>query len=428
MLIKQWSSLIYIIFCLSAACTVPVARPVAQQQYFVDGKPVSEEMYRAAGFYNDALPLLSANRLAEARIKLTAAVRLAPGFHDARYSLGAVLLQLEREQEALEHCKAIVAAKADLPMAWVSTGAIYLNGGLYDEALNICKDAISRFPDSTWRKIPDLHYICGTTLGQTGRIEEAIEKLQLAVRADVKLPVAWMNLGAFYQVSGQLEQSIYYYKEFMKRAPNDADVAVIADAVKVMEAELKEAAGIPIRSKEEYYAEVTKNQPKAWSRKSMPLRVHIRSGAGIPGFEPRFMDILKAAFDEWHRAAQGNLSIRFVDQPAEADIECLWSSDPAQLQNRAEGGEAQVYFREDGVILKVTIIILTVPLNRKNPVTDSIIGFVGLHEVGHALGLLGHSMDPRDIMFFAAPMTDQRPQLSDRDRKTLVRLYSQNVW
>jgi tetratricopeptide (TPR) repeat protein len=423
-LIKPCWYLIYIVFCLSTACTVPLPR----QQYYVDGKPVSEELYRAARFYNDAVPLLNANRLTEARVKLTAAIQLAPDFHDARYSLGVVLLHLEREQDALEQFKTIVAAKAELPMAWVSLGAVYMNRGMYNEALNTFNDAISRFPAATWQKIPDFYYNFGTTLGKVGRTDEGIEKLKLALRADVELPAAWMNLGALYQASGKLEQSIHHYKEFIKRAPADADVPMIADAVKAMESELKEAGGIESRSKEEYYAEVTRNQPRTWSRKSMPLRVHIHSGAGIPGFDPRFIDIIKAAFHEWTSAAEGNVSIRFVDQPAGADIECLWSSNPAQLQNRAEGGEAQIYFQENGMILKATIIILTVPANRKAPMTDNTMTFAALHEVGHALGLVGHSMDPQDVMFFAAPMTDHRPHLSRRDRKTFFRLYSQNVW
>ena len=45
-----------------------------------------------------------------------------------------------------------------------------------------------------------------------------------------------------------------------------------------------------------------------------------------------------------------------------------------------------------------------------------------LHEMGHALGLMGHSDDPNDIMF---PSVTHRTEkgLSDRDRRTLAALY-----
>jgi tetratricopeptide (TPR) repeat protein len=178
MLIK-WSAHLAYILCLAAACSVPAQR----HQYYVDGKPVSEDVYRAARFYNDALPLIEAKRLSEARVKLTAAVRLAPDFYDAHYSLGLVLLQLDSEQEALEHFKAVVIAKADLPMAWAALGTVYFNTGKYSDAVTTFSDAISRFPATAWQQTPEFYYNFGTALGKVGRTDEAIEQLKLALRA-----------------------------------------------------------------------------------------------------------------------------------------------------------------------------------------------------------------------------------------------------
>jgi predicted Zn-dependent protease len=58
------------------------------------------------------------------------------------------------------------------------------------------------------------------------------------------------------------------------------------------------------------------------------------------------------------------------------------------------------------------------------PVNDNLIRSVSLHEVGHALGLTGHSRHPTDVMFFSESLVDDKRELSARDRKTLVRLYS----
>jgi predicted Zn-dependent protease len=44
------------------------------------------------------------------------------------------------------------------------------------------------------------------------------------------------------------------------------------------------------------------------------------------------------------------------------------------------------------------------------------------HEMGHALGIAGHSPNPEDIMYALAPSTSQK--LTDRDRETLRKLYA----
>ncbi|HSQ19123.1 MAG TPA: tetratricopeptide repeat protein, partial [Blastocatellia bacterium] len=166
-----WVHLVYIV-CLATACTIGPPR----YEYMVEGKVVAEDFYRAVRFYNDGIPLINANRLAEARVKLTAAVRLAPDFYDAHYHLGLVLLQLGRERDALEHFKAVVNAKADVPLAWSSLGEIYVNAGQYNEAINTFNDAASRFPPTSLQKVPELYFNFATALARVGRTDEAIEK------------------------------------------------------------------------------------------------------------------------------------------------------------------------------------------------------------------------------------------------------------
>jgi predicted Zn-dependent protease len=81
-------------------------------------------------------------------------------------------------------------------------------------------------------------------------------------------------------------------------------------------------------------------------------------------------------------------------------------------------------FTDSEGIARGTITLLTVPLSPELPMTENRMRTVCLHEIGHALGLGGHTTNPDDIMFYTSSLADVAKHLSDRDRATLVRLYS----
>ncbi|HTM09993.1 MAG TPA: tetratricopeptide repeat protein [Verrucomicrobiae bacterium] len=405
---------------------IAVSSLLAQdREYFVNGQTVPERVYRAATLTNDALGLIKADRLGDAKEKLLEALRLAPEFSAARYNLGVVLTKLGEKDAAAAQFTAVVSAGSEVPEAWVSLAALHYDRQKYDDALALLDDAARRFPVATWDKIPEYYFNRGLALAKVGRTAEAIEAFKLVLSADPERALTWLNLGTLYQESGELEDSIAHYREFLRRAPQGPDAPVVADSIKNIESELRLAKSRPPAepNAEDYYFSATQGRAKSWPSRSMPLRVYIHGGEGAAGFQARYIDILKTAFDEWSRASEGRVRFHITDRIRDADIECLWTSDPSQLRNRSEGGETRVYFRENSGIYDAQIFILTVPITRSSAVTDSSIHFIALHEIGHALGMMGHSTDPHDVMYFSMSVADKEHRLSARDKKTLLRLY-----
>jgi predicted Zn-dependent protease len=163
-----------------------------------------------------------------------------------------------------------------------------------------------------------------------------------------------------------------------------------------------------------------------WTR--MPIRVAIASASGVPGYRDAFPQVLRDAFAKWAAASENRISFVFVQSPSQADICCDWTNNPNKV---AEGGRAveggltklsgQPQSNRDVSINSARITILT---NRNGQsLNDDDMKKVCLHEVGHALGINGHSNNNTDIMFFSESPTVW-PSLTKRDKATICRLYA----
>lgn len=291
------------------------------------------------------------------------------------------------------------------------------------DATMLLKKATELMPDNA-----DAHHTYAIALAKTGQSSTAIQELQTAISLNSNLAPSWETLGGLYQTTGQLDKAIETYKGFLSRFPTDRDAKKIAGLVSGLETErLKQQAaygiaGIP-PSDHDYYVEVTRDGVFRWSPQQMPLKVYITSGDGIGGYRPQFGDILKQAFASWSQASGGLITFSLVDSPDQAQIVCLWTNDPTKFKNIAESGHAVLDTTRNGLV-KGTITILTVPLVEQLPLTDNRMRRGCLHEIGHALGLGGHSSNPDDAMFYSMDMDDKWKDLSPRDANTIVRLYS----
>lgn len=153
---------------------------------------------------------------------------------------------------------------------------------------------------------------------------------------------------------------------------------------------------------------------KRWPERMVaPLRVHLAPGT-VVGYTPDKREAARQAFVRWERVGAIPVRFAFVPDSAGADVHVRW------LERFAirRAGQADISWDRGGWIVRATLTLAT-HTSDGLPLSDEAVHTVALHEIGHLLGL-GHSDDPRDVMY---PSTDVH-DITTRDRHTARLLYS----
>ena len=160
-----------------------------------------------------------------------------------------------------------------------------------------------------------------------------------------------------------------------------------------------------------------------WPVRRMPLRVHLPPPP--PGLFARpeaIHDSVRDGVLDWTDvAAPGIPRFEFVDDAGEADIPIVWAAE-TKLEGRAVafcGYDIQPLARRFGV----SHILVTARWGDGRVADLYDVYRIMLHEMGHALGLTGHSPDSTDVMYADEPSVRIEGP-SDRDRATLRALYA----
>jgi len=177
------------------------------------------------------------------------------------------------------------------------------------------------------------------------------------------------------------------------------------------------AASLSRSSKDNYLTYILLNGKVVhFSTNRMPLKVFISDGRGVSGWNSGMKLAVVYAMRAWQTATHNRIYFTQVDSEANADIVVHWR------KNFSDGilGISPLQTVGD-TIVQSDVNLATYYPDSNAPIPSEDLKAIAVHEMGHAIGLRGHSPNPDDIMFFSKT----RPQntLSQRDINTIGMLY-----
>lgn len=169
----------------------------------------------------------------------------------------------------------------------------------------------------------------------------------------------------------------------------------------------------------DYYADVLwKKQVFHWNNQNGNIRVYIEQPDNIAGWSPEYISRFKAACKQWQLALGDQVRFSFTEDPTEkADVTIHWNGAYEKLAGLTR-------CRHYNGKLATADITLNLKNYDNQLFAPEIVYRLSLHEVGHLLGLMGHSRNPKDIMF---PTLSMAKGISSRDAATLRKVYAQQA-
>lgn len=268
-----------------------------------------------------------------------------------------------------------------------------------------------------------------------GRFADAVAGYNKAITDDPKYVEAYYNRALASEMVDRA-RALDNWQRFLDAAGDlpayKWDVARIRARIQILKARptLPEATqpGHYVPAAGDYYRDIAADsEGDQW--RELPVKVFLGSAPNL-----KWQQGAREAFDLWSAV----FPMQLVALPERGDIRMSWAASDMEEGRAGEENEWVAFKRVGDAITGRRVATITMDLSR-NWSKDEMRAIV-LHELGHALGLKGHSDNKKDIMFWQ--MQDQKRQIrapyfpfpvfwkslvsqpSQRDINTLIRLYN----
>jgi predicted Zn-dependent protease len=299
-------------------------------------------------------------------------------------------------------------------------GLIHVRAKNFGKALECFNVALKEHPNS-WQILQNIGG-CKMELGQT---DQAIEYFEKSVR-----------LGGLHHVSQCMSLAFAYQKaeknskvwEWLQTACWMDPATLANPEIQATIRKLEYAIGHPSGSPDapDYLAGIFKVDK--WKMDSMPLKAYVKPNPKLSGLHKEFTELVRNAMDQWCKATNGIVSYKFVDKEEGANLLWIYTDSEDDCNTVCELGLAGSTDLKVHAIDEKPELATIVVLVKDKPIAPirgrQLLATICLHEMGHALGMNGHSPNNHDVMYPSSSIYDKAaPVLSERDKNTIRKLY-----
>ncbi|MCC7527441.1 MAG: matrixin family metalloprotease [Candidatus Melainabacteria bacterium] len=296
-------------------------------------------------------------------------------------------------------------------------GFEYVKNKNFLKALDCFTAALKEHPNS-WAIMQSV----GSCHLELGQYDRAIAILQKSIEVGGLHASQCKNMAAVYQRLGQPKKALSWLKLACSVDPTQAADPNVQAAISKLQDPANNPSGSLTAS--DYLSSLVSF--KGWRKESMPLKVHVRKNIQIPGFYDEFLSLIRESFDQWAVATGGAVSYRFVESPDGANVLCDYTDRRELVSSQHElgiDGITEMLVKRDNTPGSANIIVLV----KDGPGARTfkqgpLLRLSCLHEVGHTLGMHGHSPNNHDVMFSAATFGGAS-SLTERDKSTIRKIY-----
>lgn len=421
----------------------------------------SEEDFRVA---KHGQQLMNSGKLQDAIDYLNQSIAQKPQSAELHYELGNAYLRAREFTRAIESYQQAVRLKNPFPEATLNAAYACMDAGMELQAIPWFHKYLRENPNVPQAQEVEAELLCAHAKAQMkekrnfdakqtleralqiaptsqlvlfslararselGDTKGAISAYEALLKLNPKHSAAVLNMAECYQTSGQLPEAVTWLKRYANANPTSPDTEEVRRMIVALTEKSNEKRSDPQAL--DYSDSISKHgRFLQWPAERLPIRVWVSPDNNVSGFKSTFRDGFIDSLNSWMKASQGRLYYVMVPSKEEATLTCEWTGDPLAVKatgQHVEQGVCMLASADSGKnyieIGRADIRILTIDRNSQQSLSDEEMKKTCLHELGHAMGLQGHSTNNHDIMFFSMSNTNW-PVLSKRDKATLFMIY-----